>query len=202
MSAATPLSALLACPRCDRALESSGEGWACAGCHVTFPEIGTLPWLFAEPNASLDEWRGRLHFALQRLGRERQQRDQALGEEGLRSATRARLEALARATTDHAERLRALLAPLELGQRASTYETYLALRTRLPPDQGLTTYYANVHRDWCWGDAENDASVEILLAALGSHAPRNVAVLGAGAGRLAYDLHARTSTASIRACCR
>lgn len=196
MPAATPLSDLLACPRCDRALESSGSGWSCAGCHVTFPEVGSLPWLFAEPNASLDEWRGRLHFALQRLGRERQQLDQALGEQGLRPATRARLETLARVTTDHAERLRSLLAPLELGQRASTYEAYLALRTRLPPDQGLTTYYANVHRDWCWGDAENDASVEILVAALGSHEPGNVAVLGAGAGRLAYDLHARTTASA------
>jgi hypothetical protein len=196
MPAATRLADLLACPRCDRPLESAGTGSSCAGCHVAFPQIGTLPWLFAEPNASLDEWRGRLHFSLRRLEHERQRLEEALAAEGLRAVTRARLEALARATADHAERLRTLLAPLELGQRASTYEAYLALRTRLPPDQGLTTYYPNVHRDWCWGDAENDASVEILLAALGPRQPGNVVVLGAGAGRLAYDLHARTPAAA------
>jgi hypothetical protein len=192
------LADLLACPRCDRPLEGVGEGWRCGGCHVGFPSLGTLPWLFAEPNASLDEWRGRVDFSLRRLQREREQLEQALSGDALRDSTRARLTSLARATADHVERLRALLSPLMIGERASTYETYLALRTRLPPDQGLTTYYANVHRDWCWGDAENDASAEILAAALGARAAGNVAVLGAGAGRLAYDFHTRTTaTATV-----
>ena len=35
--------------------------------------VAGSPWLFAEPNAALGEWRGRLHFSLQRLERERQQ---------------------------------------------------------------------------------------------------------------------------------
>ena len=91
--------------------------------------------------------------------------------------------------------MRALLAPLELEQRSASYETYLALRTRLPPDQGLTTYYPNIHRDWCWGDTENDASFETLAAALRDVPPRRALVLGAGAGRLAYDLHQRTTAA-------
>ena len=110
-------------------------------------------------------------------------------------ATRARLESLERATRDHGTRLRALLAPLEIEQHAASYETYLALRTRLPADQGLTTYYANIHRDWCWGDAENDASFEMLAALLRDAPPGSVLVLGAGAGRLAYDLHMRTTAA-------
>jgi hypothetical protein len=111
----------------------------------------------------------------------------------LRSATRARLEALERATRDHGTRLRALLTPLELEQHSASYETYLALRTRLPADQGLTTYYANIHRDWCWGSAENEASFETIAAMLGDAPPGRVLVLGAGAGRLAYDLHQRTA---------
>jgi hypothetical protein len=85
-----------------------------------------------------------------------------------------------------------LLAPLTIDQRTANYETYLALRTRLPPDQGLTTYYANIHRDWCWGEAENEASFEALATLLGDTAPGRLLVLGAGAGRLAYDLHVRT----------
>lgn len=195
MPAPTRLADLLACPRCDRPLEGTGAAWRCAGCHVDYPALGTLPWLFAEPNASLGEWRGRLHFSLRRLERERQQLEQALTAADLRPATRTRLETLARATGDHAARLRALLAPLEIEQHESAYEAYLALRTRLPPDQGLTTYYANIHRDWCWGGAENEASLEILTRALGARTPGNVLVLGAGAGRLAYDLHAHTSAA-------
>jgi SAM-dependent methyltransferase len=81
------------------------------------------------------------------------------------------------------------LTPLGLAEQTAALETHLALRTRLPPGQGLTTYYANLHRDWCWGDAENDASQRLVSAALGETPVETLAVLGAGGGRLAYDLH-------------
>jgi SAM-dependent methyltransferase len=193
MTTADTLRDLLACPRCDAPLDASGTAWRCGGCDVDFPSVARLPWLFAEPNAALGEWRGRLHFSLQRLERERQHAAAALAGAQLRPATRARLESLERATRDHGARLRSLLAPLELEQHSAGYETYLALRTRLPADQGLTTYYSNVHRDWCWGDAENDASFETLAAAMQGVPPNRALVLGAGAGRLAYDLHERTT---------
>jgi hypothetical protein len=188
------LGDLLACPRCDAPLAEAGAAWRCAGCEVDFPRVAGIPWLFAEPNAALGEWRGRLHFSLQRLERERQDVAAALAGAAQRPATRARLEKLERATRDHGERLRALLAPLELEQHSASHETYLALRTRLPSDQGLTTYYANIHRDWCWGDAENDASFATLAAALHEAPPNRALVLGAGAGRLAYDLHMQTAS--------
>jgi hypothetical protein len=192
---ADSLRELLACPRCDAPLTGAAEAWRCAGCDVEFPNVAGIPWLFAEPNAARDEWRGRLHFSLQKIERERQQTAAALASQSLRSTTRARLDGLERATRDHGARLRTLLAPLELEQRAASYETYLALRTRLPPDQGLTTYYPNIHRDWCWGGAENDASFETLAAALRAAPPNRALVLGAGAGRLAYDLHQKTAAA-------
>jgi hypothetical protein len=193
MTAAEDFRDLLACPRCDGPLVEQNAAWRCAGCDVDFPRLGGIPWLFAEPNAALGEWRGRLHFSLQKLERERLEVTAALADSKLRPATRARLECLERATRDHAARLRTLLAPLELEQHAASYETYLALRTRLPADQGLTTYYANIHRDWCWGDAENDASFDVLATLLRDEQPGRTLVLGSGAGRLAYDLHARTT---------
>ena len=77
------------------------------------------------------------------------------------------------------------------------HETYLALRTRLPVDQGLNTYYANIHRDWAWGDEENEASLKQVRAVLHDHAELgNVLVLGAGAGRLAYDVHTNIDCSS------
>jgi len=195
MTAADTLQDLLACPRCDAPLARAAEAWRCVGCDVDFPLVAGIPWLFAEPNAGLGEWRARLHFSLQKLERERQQLAEALAGKELRPATRARLERLGLATRDHGVRLRELLAPLALGQHSASYETYLALRTRLPPDQGLTTYYSNIHRDWCWGDAENDASFEALAPMLRAAPPKRVLVLGAGAGRLAYDTHRRTPAA-------
>ena len=193
-TAGPALREVLACPRCDAQLAETGDNWRCGGCEIDFPRVAGIPWLFAEPNAALREWRSRLHYSLQRLERERQTVAAALAR-APPPATRARLETLERATRDHGERLRALLAPLELEQESASYETYLALRTRLPSDQGLTTYYANIHRDWCWGDEENDASFDALAAALRDAPPNRTLVLGAGAGRLAYDLHMRTAAA-------
>src|SRR5690349_4933023 len=114
MTTADTLRELLACPRCDAPLAEAGAAWRCAGCDVEFPSVAGIPWLFAEANSALGEWRGRLHFSLQRLERERQQAAAALASAAapLRPATRARLEHLERATGDHAARLRALLAPL------------------------------------------------------------------------------------------
>lgn len=186
---ADELDALLACPRCDGPLTPSETGYGCAGCRVDFPRLGSLPWLFAEPKAALAEWRGRWRFALLDNDRKLAELTRALEDPGLRSATRARLTALATGVADHGKRLRALLVPLGLEASEPHYETYLALRTRLPADQGLTTYYANLHRDWAWGDAENARSLEILTALGGDARPGRVLVLGAGAGRLAYDLH-------------
>jgi ubiquinone/menaquinone biosynthesis C-methylase UbiE len=55
--------------------------------------------------------------------------------------------------------------------------------------QDLHSYYVNLHRDWAWGVEENRRSCELVAEALGPER-RRVLVLGAGGGRLAYDLHA------------
>jgi hypothetical protein len=60
------------------------------------------------------------------------------------------------------------------------------------------TYFPNVHRDWCWGDEENEASIHIVLDAMDQASAGRSLVLGSGAGRLAYDFHQRTD-ASITA---
>jgi hypothetical protein len=196
MNSPTQLVERLACPRCDQALAAHGDSLRCAGCRVDFPSLASIPWLFAEPNAALGEWRGRLHYSLQRVERERQELGKVLERTDLRAPTRARLELLARAIEDHGRRLRALLAPLELERYSASVETHLALRTRLPIDQGLTTYYPNVHRDWAWGDEENGASLRIVTAALGGAEPGRVLVVGAGSARLAYDVHMRSGPSS------
>lgn len=184
-------SIALACPRCDRTpLDRTDSGWHCAGCKVDFPDVGGITCLVADPDATLGEWRARLRFLLQSLEVEAR-RSQASAETAQSALTRKRLTAMADAKRNHAERLQALLAPLALDTMTAGHETYLALRTRLPSDQGLTTYYANVHRDWCWGDDENEASLAIVADALDGRRPGKLLVLGSGAGRLAYDLHER-----------
>lgn len=185
-----PLKALLACPRCDRTpLDRTDASWRCPACRVDYPSFDGIPWLFAEPQAALGEWRGKLHFALRRLEQDQARLAQALASKSIRDTTRHRLEAKAAALTAHLGQLQALLVPLQLEQLATEKATYLALRTRLPSDQGLTTYYNNVHRDWAWGAEENRASMEIVSQLADNSFSGRMLVLGAGAGRLAYDLH-------------
>ena len=185
------LTSVLACPRCRRAsLRLETAGWICQGCGSGYPLIGEVPWLFPDPRQSLSEWRGRLNLLAQHLGSEAAAMRAAIPSSTV-AATRRRLELVAAAHEDQVARLRGLLAPLGLGQSDVALAAHHALGTRLPIEQGLTNYYVNLHRDWAWGDAENDAAIAELRHAAGGDLRGLGATLvqGAGAGRLAYDLH-------------
>ncbi len=193
MTGENPLVRIIACPRCDKTpLERTQKRFVCTACKTQFPEIGGIPWLFADPDAALGEWRNRLHFSLQQLSHESQRLKRELTEKDLRALTQRRLELQRKATDEHRKSLQQILAPIDIQSMQVSYESHLALRTRLPIDQGLNTYYANVHRDWAWGAQENDASLEQVLGVLhdsGEVSAGDTLVLGAGACRLAYDLH-------------
>lgn len=194
----TELCTLLACPRCDKTpLEQDGDHLRCKACKVDFPSINGIPWLFAEPQATVGEWRSRLQFALRQLSHEIAGLEKELQNDDLNSLSRRRIQRYKKAVEYHRRALSKLLQPLDMHAMHGNYESYLALRTRLPADQGLNTYYANIHRDWAWGDEENDASLNQIRSVLHDHADLgNVLVLGAGAGRLAYDIHRNLSCAA------
>ncbi|HET9862365.1 MAG TPA: class I SAM-dependent methyltransferase, partial [Steroidobacteraceae bacterium] len=103
--------------------------------------------------------------------------------------TRQRLARLAAAHEDQARRLGVLLAPLDPGQSAIGEAVHRGLGTRLPLEQGLTNYYVNLHRDWSWGTEENAAALGELARLAQPRGLGATLVQGAGAGRLAYDLH-------------
>ena len=186
------LTALLACPQCGARLAGSG----CLPCRTDYPTIGGIPWLMPEPRVALVEWRGRLHHLLTSYGTEAGRQRVALEGDGIGPLTRRRLQHVAAALEDQAARIRLLMQPLGVDKRGEAHAVHVALGTELPLTQGLSTYYANLHRDWCWGDAENGASAEAVLASLPSGwRPDRMLVIGAGAGRLAYDLHAQLAPA-------
>ncbi|NBC21926.1 MAG: methyltransferase domain-containing protein [Gammaproteobacteria bacterium] len=183
------LEALLACPRCGAGLETLH----CKACPADFPLHGGIPWLFADPGAAVSDWQNRWQLALERL-REDAHRVRSALKSKPQEPTRRRLEALEagyRAQPDH---LDAILEPLRLAGGGSL-ETLLALRTRLPPTQGIFSYDANVFRDWAWGAQECALALDAVQAALAERSPARVLVLGAGAGRLAYDLHKQSAAA-------
>ncbi|HEX6397834.1 MAG TPA: methyltransferase domain-containing protein, partial [Steroidobacteraceae bacterium] len=106
-------------------------------------------------------------------------------------STRRRLEQVAAAYEDQVRLLADLLAPLGLEQSAMNEATHRGVGTKLPMEQGLTNYYVNVHRDWSWGAAENAAGVAEIAVVLGGELRGlgHTLVQGAGAGRVAFDLH-------------
>jgi uncharacterized protein YbaR (Trm112 family) len=192
LSDPNPLSNVLACPRCSRGpVTLERAGWICGACGSGFPNIGDIPWLFPDPRQALAEWRGRFGLLTQHLASEAAAMRASLAG-ALSPATRRRLELVASAHEDQIERLRLLLAPLGPGEGSISEATHMGLRTRLPTEQGLTNYYVNLHRDWAWGDEENQAALQELRALLGADLAGlgRTLVQGAGAGRLAYDLHA------------
>jgi uncharacterized protein YbaR (Trm112 family) len=190
MPSASTLTDLLACPRCDTApLAVSRDGHCCGACKTEFPSISGIPWLFAHPAAALGEWRNRLHYELQRLATETGRLEEELRDAALRPLTRKRLGIELDALAAQRSALQKLLAPIDLQSLQGSFDTHLALRTRLPVEQGLYTYYANVHRDWAWGDEENEAALAQIRAVATDEEFGDLLVPGAGAGRLAYDLH-------------
>jgi uncharacterized protein YbaR (Trm112 family) len=191
MPSASTLTDLFACPRCDKSpLAAAGDGHRCAACKTEFPSIEGIPWLFAHPAGALGEWRNRLHFELQRLAIETERLQAELRDEALRPLTCRRLQLERDAYEEHGKALRQLLAPLDLQALQGSFDSHLALRTRLPLEQGLYTYYANVHRDWAWGRDENEAALEQIRAVVTDGEDfGDLLVAGAGACRLAYDLH-------------
>lgn len=198
MSAASQLTELTACPRCDKSpLSLADNRYSCSGCKTEFPSVTDIPWLFAEPDASLGEWRNRLHFALQQLSNDSKRLTAELKADSLSALSRQRLEKQLQAADEHRATLRQILAPVDIQSSQASYESYLALRTRLPTDQGISTYYGNIHRDWDWGDEENVASLAQISAVTDDgKSLGNTLVLGAGACRLAYDIHMKLDTAS------
>ena len=177
------LNAILACPRCNAPLSDL----RCGACQIDYPFIDDVPWLFADPEAARTDWRNRWQLALRELEASAQAAGLAL-EKSQHPATTRRLTTLQQGYQHQIEALEPLLKSLSLGKPADL-TTYLALKTRLPPQAGLFSYEANVFRDWCWGDNENQTSLDACVNAIGDHAPRRLLVLGSGAGRLAYDLH-------------
>lgn len=194
----TELIDMLACPRCDKTpLDTTEDAYHCSACKIDFPALDGMPWMFAEPQAAIGEWRGRLQFSLQQLATEIESLGKELAAKEITALAKRRVERYKKCLESHRRKLQKLLRPIDVQSLHGNVETYLALRTRLPVDQGLNTYYANVHRDWSWGDEENAASLKQIRAVLHDHANLgNVLVLGAGAGRLAYDIHTQLNCES------
>ncbi|MEO0420933.1 MAG: class I SAM-dependent methyltransferase [Pseudomonadota bacterium] len=187
------LEGLLACPSSHGALAFVDGEWRSDT--AKYPVRADLPCLYAAPEAALGEWRLRFQREVALAKREAGDLRKHLASAGKRlpAASRERMAKVAEGRARYAQEVAQVLGPFSQGPvdeaaLQADLATLIALRTRLPPTQGVLTYTANIFRDWVWGEAENQASLEAVRAVLPAETHHRL-VLGSGAGRLSYDLH-------------
>jgi len=191
----TAIDSSLCCPACRTPLSATSSVLSCATCDTDYPPLGRVPFLFPHPQLALARWEARAHHELQVLA-QRQARCEAALKNTNAVSTKTRLSSLATGYAGQINCLTELLEALLANQPSSDHTTYAALKTELLENTTtLFSYVTNLFRDWCWGDTENAQALD-MLQAVARGEPGRTLVLGAGAGRLAWDL-AGTTTSEV-----
>ena len=185
----------MACPSCGGRLKQQANGFACVSCGLECPTFGFgqhgLHWMFDKPHEALLQWKARLNGFLANNASEQRRLNKALMDPTLSELGQRRIRRKLHAAEIHKAQILDLVQPLGFDDLEFDHADARSLaRSKLPQSQGLTGYYTNVMRDWVWNNGENErllANVEQMLADQPS--PSQLLTLGAGSGRLSYDLH-------------
>ena len=198
--------------RCSRARRASAKAAvspcapiisSCLNCKTEFPLLRgggiRIPWLDRTPEAARLEWRARFNEFLHANSVERMRLERALAEVRRSKTAVGRISALLSARESQRKEIVDLLVPLSLGgvRAAPALDRAGILHERLPQRDSLVDDYDSLLRDWAWESVENDSRVECVREVLPERKAfkaGKLLTLGAGAGRLAYDLHLRYST--------
>ncbi len=171
------------CPRCAAPLDVRAVNIVCSNCGSAFPRIGGIPVLLRDPQAYLQSCRRQLALVEQHAQRTIQSIGRQLEMRDLLPLTRMRcrriMEAVRDQTADICEILRQLAG--EDAADPVSGESPAPLQ-----------YIHYLYRDWGWPadpDGENERVLASVRSVLDGHTPQRMLVVGAGACRLAYDLH-------------
>jgi len=174
------------CPRCTSTLDASSPVIRCQECGQVYPRLGTIPVLLPDPDSWIPLWRVQLEIV------ERQAQNQFAGIEAQLQfgdalpSTVKRVGAMIGSARQQITDIRAVLAPL-LPLGARQLEKGVTVKSTLEQIHYL-------FRDWAWDGGkhlENESAVKSVEKALKGASLGRTLVLGAGASRLAYDLHIR-----------
>ena len=189
----------LACPACvSTELTATADRLKCTQCDTEFPIYrngsADIPWLFSDPESTLLEWKSRLNGFLHNNWAEQTKLRKAKKSKSLSALTKNRLSLLLEGRMTQRIQVSELLAPLDLEcvNFDKGRDPASLLRSRVPKAQGLSSYYNNIFRDWCWDNGENEQQFEALKSVVSDIAAATLGAtltLGAGSGRLAYDIH-------------
>lgn len=145
-----------------------------------------LPWLFKNPNYYQSYWNNKKNEFLNfhKTSQLNIENELKQGERRMGPSTQLRLGVLRKAHESNYLTLGRLLNSLDTAQTPS-------FEVAVPSHQSLHLYRKNLFRDWGWRTSENQQAVELIAeVAKGclASAP-TTCVLGAGASRLAMDVH-------------
>jgi SAM-dependent methyltransferase len=146
--------------------------------------VASIRVLLPDPSAHLAHWRAQLGLVLQQASETIRALALQAAQAGVGSATRTRLQALARSIADQADDIARVIGPA-LGDPLAPCEG-----VGLP--RGAADYITCLFRDWAWSsghDDENERSLAAIRRVTKTQDLGRTLVLGAGACRLAYDLH-------------
>lgn len=182
------------CPRCSTSIDLSSPDLVCRHCGQSYPRLGTIPILLPEPHAYVAAC-GR-QFARLTEQVERTVRDirEQLQSADLLPLTRRRCKAMIEGMVGQLDDVRAILEP----------RLPKVVRAEGPgqSDQVPATldYLPYLYRDWGWppeAEGENERALAMVEEILGDGRLGRTLVMGAGACRLAYDLHHRHPDAEL-----
>ena len=197
------------CPRCSASVDLHASTPGCRKCGQVYPRLGAIPVVLPEPSAYLASCRRQLSVLTEQVERTvRDVREQLQGAD-LVPPTRERCRTMIKAIVGQLADVRAILEPRLLpmaGPEAhlrSDRETADATRTNPALADAAPATLAHLpflYRDWGWppeAEGENERALGMVEEVLRGSGPGRTLVMGAGACRLAYDLHHRHPDAEI-----
>jgi hypothetical protein len=169
---------LAICPTCAVAIT---RAFVCPRCGTEYPELGGVRCLLPEPVAFRSAWRQRLDTLAVEAGHTIEMFEAELRKPALLDQTRERLETQIALAEQMLREVTEIVLPAA-GDAAR-------VSAEIPEAHPLDTYHY-LHRDWSWaGESEENETAFGCLERVNARPLGRVLVLGAGAGRLAYDLH-------------
>lgn len=177
----------LHCPKCQGELTSKSAHLNCSNCKIKFERLNGIDWLFAHPEASWVDWRERVQYQLQLMAADLGRIQSALSVSTSPNG-QLRLSKLADGIQNNFNVIGEILKPMAV-PRSKPIEIFEAAKSELPLQHKLMGYEANIHRDWCWGEDELRQQLDLLEKIKpADHRWGRVLILGAGTGRLGFDL--------------
>jgi len=181
------LKDILCCPRCAGTLADADGGLRCGRCGTAFPVFGRIPCLVDDPALWRTVWLRRLDDYTTTV-EARVQELQAESESAqLLPRTRQRLARIAAGFAQQIEAIAALFDPLDAGTDEMAASA-IPSRPEAALQPAILECYEHVFRDWVWGERECALTLDFIKPLLPAGLGR-IAMYGAGAGRLAADVH-------------